>query len=61
MKTIDAIDAFNDLPRNYMGKIRTRDLVDLIIWAYDKGWEEGREDYREEQDSTEKQEWRRTR
>ena len=36
-------------------------LVDLIIWAYDQGCTEGREDLIEERDPTEEQEWRRTR
>ena len=29
------------------------ELTDLVIWAYDQGWVEGREDYKEEQDPTE--------
>ena len=37
------------------------DVLDLIVWAYDTGWKEGIEDYREEQDPTEEQEWRKTR
>jgi hypothetical protein len=37
------------------------ELIKLVIWAYDKGWEEGIEDYREEQDPTEEQVWRASR
>lgn len=37
------------------------ELSELILWAYDKGWSEGIEDYREEHDSTEENVWRITR
>lgn len=36
-------------------------LVNLVMWAYDQGWSESREELREEQHSTEQQEWERSR
>ena len=36
-------------------------LADLTIWAYDKGWSDGIDDYREEIDPTEEQVWRHSR
>jgi len=44
-----------------LSQLQEKELGDLIIWAYDKGWQEGIEDYREEQDPTEHQEWRNSR
>ncbi len=44
-----------------LSPLQEKELGDLIIWAYDKGWQEGREDYREEQDPTEEQVWRKSR
>ncbi len=45
MKTAEAIEYIKDI----MDETDTRiqELADLLIWAYDEGWMEGREDYRE--------------
>ena len=60
MKTNEAITAIKEiLPRDLHWLAEP--LADLTIWAYDKGWTEGREDYREEQDPTEGQVWRQSR
>jgi hypothetical protein len=40
---------------------RINDLRELLVWAYEKGWADGIEYYREDQDPTECQEWRNTR
>lgn len=46
MKTQDALDYLKEImPENVNWPID--ELCDLIIWAYDKGWEEGISDHEE--------------
>ena len=43
------------------GLLAVQELAELILWAYDKGWSEGIEDYREEKFLTEEDTFRKTR
>jgi|GEM_PF-6232038 hypothetical protein len=47
MKTTEAIEHIQEIISN--NGLDIDDLAALVIWAYDKGWAEGREDYIEEQ------------
>jgi hypothetical protein len=60
MKSQDAKEYIEDC-RKPDKTLDEQELIDLVIWAYDKGWSEGIADYREEQDPTECQEWRESR
>jgi hypothetical protein len=60
MKIKDAKEYIEDY-RLENGSLNEQGIADLIVWAYDQGWVEGREDYREEQDPTDEQEWRKSR
>ena len=60
MKSKDAKEYVEEC-RNDDGSLDTDELIELILWSYDKGWSEGIEDYREEYCSTEENEFYRTR
>ena len=49
MKSANAREYINEIIGDLLDIKYEDQLTDLIIWAYDKGWEEGREDMREEQ------------
>jgi hypothetical protein len=60
MKLKDAKELIDEC-KDKDGMLVEAELESLIVWAYDKGWTEGIEDYREEKDPTEEQEFYRTR
>lgn len=44
MKTLDALDLLNEiLPEDECWPVK--ELCDLILWVYDKGWEDALEHY----------------
>ena len=59
MNTEQALEYLKDI----MGETdnRLEELCKLLIWSYESGWEEGRQDYREDLYPTDDLEWRRTR
>lgn len=48
MKTANALEYIEDC-RKENGELDIRELAYLVIWAYDQGWVDGRNDLREEQ------------
>lgn len=48
MKTKEAKQHIQDY-RNDDGSLDEQGIAELLTWAYDKGWVEGREDLMEEQ------------
>lgn len=60
MKIEDAKEYIRDEITKKDGDL-VQNLAELLVWAYDKGWSEGIEDYREDQDSTAEQCWRASR
>ena len=60
MKAANAREYIEDC-RKPDGTLDEKELISLVLWAYDQGWSDGIDDYREEQDSTEEQEWRSSR
>lgn len=60
MKTKQAKEYIEEC-KNEDGSYSLTQLADLVIWAYDRGWSEGIEDYREELCSTEEIEFIRSR
>ena len=55
----DAIEYVKEVLEGYKGLMP--ELADLVLWAYNKGWTDGVDDYRENKNRTEEQEFYKSR